>query len=381
MDQTVLSTEPGFSLDFAGDRWQLPELVGSWTRLVGGRVNHDGLCQTPQYFEHLSAIDGPGSLSLLTVQADDGRLAGVVPVHRLRWALPFEISGRLVGESRFRAAQVLGSQPLVPDDPELHDRVFATIADEFPECDAVVMGSVPINSFLWRYGETSSALRTRFLVYPYGRRSCHTIPLPATYEEYLGKLSGKKRYNLRRQVRRLGEAVELRCIERPDDVPALADAVAALRHAPATGPGRPIAGEALVEVEKFTDLAAHGLLLCYVLVSDGRPCAVTMGMKHAATYRLLCIMHDHAVAELSPGSTLVFMLIEDLIRRHHIETIDFGFGEPARPYPSIHVLEDRASLLLFRKTLANRGRRTAHAAFRAPVALMKRWLRTSPPPA
>src|SRR6185295_3850254 len=134
-----------------------------------------------------------------------------------------------------------------------------------------------------------------------------------------------KRYNLRRQARRLGEAVELRCIERPEDVPALADAVAALGHPPAVGPGRPITGAPLIEVEKFTDLAAHGLLLCYVLVSDGRPCAVTMGMKHAGTYRLFCISHDHAVAALSPGSTLVFMMIEDLIRRHHIETIDFGF--------------------------------------------------------
>ena len=104
-----------------------------------------------------------------------------------------------------------------------------------------------------------------------------------------------------------------------------------------------------------------------------------MGMKHGGTYRLVSIMHDHAVAELSPGSTLVFMLIEDLIRRHHIETIDFGFGEPARPYPSIHVLEDRASLLLFRKTLANRARRAAHAAFRAPIGLLKRWVRTPLP--
>jgi GNAT acetyltransferase-like protein len=379
MDQTVLSQESRFSLDFAGDRWQLPELVGSWTRLVDARVNHDSLCQTPQYFEHLSAIDGPRSLSLLAVHAPDGRLAGVVPLHRLRWALPFEVSGRGVAASRFRAVEVLGSQPLVPDDPMLHDRVFGAVADAFPECEAVVMGSVPIKSFLWRYCETSRELRTRFLVYPYGQRSCHTIPLPATFEEYLARLSGKKRYNLRRQVRRLGEAVELRCIERPDDVPALAEAVAALGLPAAGGPDRSIPGAPVIEVEKFTDLAAHGLLLCYVLVSDGRPCAVTIGMKHAGTYQLACISHNHAVAALSPGSTLVFMLIEDLIRRHHIETIDFGFGEPAQPYPSIHVLEERASLLLFRKTLANRARRAAHAGFRAPIGLLKRWFRPPPP--
>ena len=94
---------------------------------------------------------------------------------------------------------------------------------------------------------------------------------------------------------------------------------------------------------------------------------------------LACISHDHAVAALSPGSTLVFMLIEDIIRRHRIEVIDFGFGEPARPYPSTHVLEDRASVLLFRRTLANRVRQLAHAGFRAPIGLLKRWLRAPPP--
>jgi hypothetical protein len=379
MGQTMLSPGAAVILDFAGDRWQSPDLVRSWKRLLGARVNHDQLCQTPQYFEHLSTIDGPGSVSLLTVRGADGRLEGVVPFQVRRAALPFEIAGRVVAESRFRAVEILGSQPLVPDDPALHDRVFVTIADAFPECEAVVMGSVPIESFLWRHCETSRALRTRFLVYPYGRRSCHTVPLPATFEEYLAKLTAKKRYNLRRQVRRLGEAVELRCIERPEDVPALADAVAALgRPAPATiGPA--IGAAPLIEVEKFTDLAAHGLLLCYVLVRDGRPCAVTIGMKHGTTYRLACISHDHAVAALSPGSTLVFMLIEDIIRRHRIEVIDFGFGEPARPYPSTHVLEDRASVLLFRRTLANRVRQLAHAGFRAPIGLLKRWLRAPLP--
>jgi hypothetical protein len=378
MDQTVLSSERTLSLDFAGDRWREPDLVEPWTRLLGERVNHDGLRQSPEYFDHLSALDGPENLSLLAVSAG-GRLAGVVPLHLTGWSLPFEVSGRVIAQSRLRVVEVLGSQPLVADDAALHDRVFAAIADAFPECEAVGMVSVPTDSFLWRYCESSRELRRRFLVYPYGQRACHTMPLPATFAEYLAKLSGKKRYNLRRQVRRLGKGVELRCIERPEDVPALAEAVASLKQPSGVGPGAPTPDAPLVPVAQFADLAAHGLLLCYVLVSDGRPRAVTMGMKHAGTYQLACITHDHEVAALSPGSTLIFMLIEDLIQRHRIEVIDFGFGEPAQPHPSVHVLEERAPVLLFRKTLANRARRTAHSAFRAPIGLLKRWLRTPPP--
>jgi hypothetical protein len=54
MGQTMLSQGAAAILDFAGDRWQSPDLVRSWKRLLGARVNHGQLCQTPQYFEHLS---------------------------------------------------------------------------------------------------------------------------------------------------------------------------------------------------------------------------------------------------------------------------------------------------------------------------------------
>jgi hypothetical protein len=96
----------------------------------------------------------------------------------------------------------------MPSDPVLHDRLYATIDDSFPECEAIAMPSVPAESFLWRYCLGSRSIKRHFLVYiPYGKRLCHTMSLAATFEQYLAKLSAKKRYNLNRQVRKPGNSL------------------------------------------------------------------------------------------------------------------------------------------------------------------------------
>ena len=361
--------EPPYSLEFSGHCWRSPELRAVWEQFIQARDNHDALYQTPKFFEHLHATVTLDDLSLLTVWTADRSLAGVVPLRVARWSLSFDLSGYLLGESILRAVVVLGSQPLIPSDPALHDRLFITIGDAFPDCDAIGMDSVPSDSFLWRHCHDSKAIRDHFLVHiPYGRQACHTIPLPATFEEYLGKLTAKKRYNLRRQVRLLrafaNGALDLRRIETPDEVPLLLESVSALRRVP------PAPGDDL----RLMDLARRGILLAYLLFCGERRCAVVMGLQHDSTYRLDEMAHDQSIAALSPGSTMLFLMIEDLIR-HRIDLIDFGYGEPAYPYRSTNVPVRRGTILLLRKTFVNRLRRTGHWTFRTVITLIKHLLR------
>jgi hypothetical protein len=264
---------------------------------------------------------------------------------------------------------VLGSEPLIPNDPTLHDRLFITLADAFPDCDAIGMDSVAIDSFLWRHCHDSRAIRDYFLLHiPYGRQACHTIPLPATFDEYLAKFTAKKRYNLRRQVRLLqtfaNGALELRRIETPDEVPLLLESVSAFRRVPFPKGQEP----------RLRDLARRGILLGYVLLCGERRCAVIIGLQHKSTYRLDEIAHDQSIAALSPGSTTLYMLIEDLIR-HRMGLIDFGYGEPAHAYRSTNVTVQRGTILLLRKTFLNRLRRTGHSTFRTAITLIKQLLR------
>jgi hypothetical protein len=246
----------------------------------------------------------------------DRSLVGVVPLRVARWPLSFDPSGRVLAESILRAVVVLGSQPLIP----------------------------------------------------YGRQARHTIPLPATFEEYLAKLTAKKRYNLKRQVRLLkafaNGALELRRVDTPEDVPLLVESVSALRRVP------PAPGEDL----RLMDLARRGILLGYLLLCGKRRCAVVIGLQHDRTFRLDEMAHDQSIAALSPGSTALYMLIEDLIRQR-MGMVDFGYGEPAYPYRSTNVTVERGTILLLRRTFVNRLRRTGHWTFRTAITRLKRLLR------
>ena len=378
MKQDGLNLDPPFLINFADDRWRCPEFRASWARLMERRANHDALDQAPQFWEHLYARI-PEKLSILTVHAAGDALAGVVPLRKVRWPLAFDVSGRVLAQTTLDAIVILGSQPLMPSDPVLHDRLYATIDDSFPECEAIAMPSVPTESFLWRYCLESRSIKRHFLVYiPYGKRLCHTMSLAATFEQYLAKLSAKKRYNLNRQVRKLrefaGGSLELRCIDKPEDLPTLIEAVSALNrqhHRNAL-----ISSDHLIiDHGEFSDLAARGILLSYVLFCGTRPCAVTMGTRYERTYGgLHRIAYDQSLAALSPGSTMLFLVIEDLIRRHQIELIDFGYGEPAYRQHSTNVLVERGTILLLRKTLVNRLRRSEHASFQTAIGLLKQLL-------
>jgi len=377
--------ESPYHLDFSGGGWRSPELLRGWEQLLHGRCNPDGLYQTPEFFEHLHAFGTePKKLSLMTVRGADGSLAGVVPLRVTRASLNFDVSDRVLGTLKLSAVEVLGSQPLIPSTSTLHDRLFSTIIGAFPGCHAITMRNVPSDSFLWRHCHESKVLRSQFIVYvPYGKRYCHTIPLPVTFEEYLTHFRAKKRYNLRRQVRRLHThargAVELRRIETPDDVPALIDAVDTLRRGSRSDSNHAHTGQLPeIDPDAFADLARRDMLLCYVLLCEGRPCAAAIGLKYGRTYQmgnpmaasilkgLDRMIHDESMAAFSPGTILLFLFIEDLISRgYHL--IDMGYGEPAYRHSSTNLVVERGSILLLRRTLSNSVYHVGHAAFRAGV--------------
>jgi len=374
-----------YHLDFSGDGWRTPELLQGWDQLLNGRCNPDGLYQTPDFFEHLHALGAEQKkLSLMTVRGADGSLAGVVPLRVTRASLSFDVSHRVLGAVNVSAVEVLGSQPLIPSTSTHHDRLFSTIIGAFPGCHAITMRNVPTDSFLWRHCHESKVLRSQFIVYvPYGKRHCHTIPLPATFEEYLTQFSAKKRYNLRRQVRRLHThargAVELRRIEAPNDVTALIDAVETLRRGSRSDSTHAHTGQLPeIDPDAFADLARRDMLLGYVLLCEGRPCAAAVGVKYGRTYQMGSPMaayilkghdrmiHDESMAAFSPGTVLLFLFIEDLISRGY-QLIDLGYGEPAYRHSSTNLVVERGTILLLRRTFSNSVYHVGHAAFRAGV--------------
>jgi hypothetical protein len=197
--------------------------------------------------------------------------------------------------------------------------------------------------------------------------------LPATVESYLAKFGAKRRYNLKRQTRILQDyfqgQLELRRFDSPHEVGDLVKLITpAGEFAGLSGWG----GKAMtIDRREAQDLAARGLLLIYLLIGAGRPCAALAGLKYQGIYHLDEIPRDRSLDWFSPGSTAFHLAIKDLIRSTSIRRIDLGFGEPAYPHSATNVTELRASLLLFRRTLANRLLRATHATFESLIDLGK----------
>jgi hypothetical protein len=210
----------------------------------------------------------------------------------------------------------------------------------------------------------------------HGVRGCHVIPLPATVDAYWAKFGAKRRYNLRRQARifrdHFGGRLELRRFDSPHQIGELID----LMTPTGTFDGlRSWNGKDVTTDRRQTEsLADRGLLLIYLLIGAGRPCAALMGLKYRGVYYVDAIPRDRGLDRFSPGVTAVQLAIEDLIRHTSIRKIDMGYGTPAYRHSSTNVTEPRASLLLLRRTLANRLLRRTHATFNSLLDLSRACL-------
>jgi CelD/BcsL family acetyltransferase involved in cellulose biosynthesis len=372
-----------YSLALSQDDWDSPEIRRAWEGLIARSASAGALEKCPEFLDHLLSTNDPSQFHLATLRDGTGSIVGVVPLRVKRSGLEVSLSGRVLWESRAQAVSFLGGVPLLPTDPVAHDLIFDAIERELPAYPAIAMRGVPLDSFLWRYLHTSDYLKDKFILYPVnGVRHCHTIPLPATVGDYRARLSGKKRYNLRRQVRVLndlcGGRLKLLRVESPQQVGDFVEAINATeRFAGLTQWGR--LGLLTVDRSETEGLAGRGLLLNYILMCDDRPCAALMGMQYRGVYYLSAIPRDRTLDRFSPGSTAFHMAIEDLIRDTPIVSIDLGFGKPAYLYSTTNVVEPRASLLLLRRTPGNRIRRRVHAASRLIIDFAKRCFERSSP--
>lgn len=365
-------------------RCDAPEFRRDWQALVATSRNLYSQYQSPQWFDHLRAIGDPGLLPPLAVTDRDGRLAGIVPLSFGERDLIFTTKERILWRSVLQVVSILGSDPLMPDDPELVGRVFAEALDSAPGADGVYLHSVAADGILWRHLKVESRRRDRLVYLASGRRPFHFLELPETFQAYLAKFGAKKRYNLARQVRLLREQaagrLELHRIERPQDVVGFAGDTATVVE-------RSWQGElttsgvtrAARDPRALEDLARRGLLRSYLLVCAGRPCAFVVGYQDRDVFHYAEIGYDREFGRFSPGAVLLYLLLEDLYAHRRPRWVNFGIGEAAYKREFGNRETTDASVFVLRRTAANLGRVRAHQAFRGIVELAKR-LRSSRSP-
>ena len=364
--------------------WDSPEIRCAWEASLASSNDPRSLKKSPRFFDYLRQTRGDGAVALLTARDDTGSVVAVVPLLLGRVGFRFDVAGHILAKFSLSGVTVLGSLPQLPRELFPYDGLFDAISRQFSGCGIVRIESVPTESPFWRYLQHSRYLRKSFFIHvPDGIQQCHTIPLPATFEEYLGQLKAKKRYNIKRQIRLLKTSgagqLELQRIESRDQIPKFDNQVSIVQQASRVrGISQPYWAPSLVRAN-LEALADRGLLLSYVLSCGDSPCAAAFGMIHERCYYLESLIRDPSFDRFSPGTSLVHLVAEDLISSQSADLIDLGFGEPAYKHSSTNVTQGRSTVFLLRKTLPNRMRFCSHAVFKWSVARVKRALHRGGP--
>jgi len=333
------------------------------------------LFQSSEYFDFLLATERPGDLGVvLLTTVKSGQVCGLIPIRRTSHPLKLSVGKHAFGAITLNAIQILGSLPNMHALPQRFDELVQLLMQSFPDADALCLESVPVRSWLWRHMSTSETIRQSFHVYvPYGPRQWYSIDLPQSFRQYQGRFSAKQRYNLTRQVRRLrdhgGGLLQLRRIASAEHVQEFVASMETL----ATQQER----TEILRPNQYAALADRGLLLSFVLVCGALPCAIAFGTRHASTLQVHTLFYDRSVWPLSPGTTLQYMIVQNVIETGVVSRIEFGYSPGTASTSSVNDGAAKGQVLLMRKNKGNLAKKIFHELFCEIILQAKRFCQRS----
>jgi hypothetical protein len=322
--------------------------------------------QSPEYFEYLMATAKSPNIPHLYMasKADNAEVLGMVLVWRRDQTFEYRAGNKVFAKQTIPILTLLGGTMLIPTGSSYLGQVIDALLTDFPECKAVALPTLPLNCYPRESIQWSNTAASPHIFYvEHGWRKCHTIPLPSNFVEYEKQFGGKKRYNLKRQIRLLKAikgGITLHRIEEPSQIPLLMEALKVLDPA-----------KQYLSAHQFAKLAELGLLLCFVAEHGGQIVGVQLGSRYERTYYVHNTVHDRELDQVSAGTSILHMVIRDLIEQCNIDLVDMGYGSPAHSHSSTNIVVHRGQVLLMRKTLRNYLLANTHQAWGKCIAYAK----------
>lgn len=168
-----------------------------------------------------------------------------------------------------------------------------------------------------------------WLCYSPRQERLYVVDIAGSFDDYLKRRSAKSRQNLKRAVKRLqeGNADALQVVTSPEDMPAFhREAVDISRQTYQTqllGAGLP---DTPAFLQSMQDKAARGEARGYLLRDQGQSVAFAWCAARGATLVYEVIGYRPEQAERSPGTVLLYLILEDLFELGHYPVLDFGPG-------------------------------------------------------
>ena len=262
----------------------------------------------------------PGrAVQLLTLRADDGSIAALLPLYEERDGC-WRITGGADVSDYLDLIAPAGTEE------EAWHTLLQHRAAHGDEWDLCAVRAASPTAALLPVLAPSAGLRTVVEV----QDRCPILKLPATWDAYLATLSGKDRHELRRKMRKLPRELPGVTVRSHADARGWDDALGAflaLHRRSKVGKARFMDER----MERFfrdatSALVGRGWARLWFLESDGVPVATFLCIEHGDTVGLYNSGFDPVHARLAPGIVLLAHVIKDAIDRG-VPVFDFLRGE------------------------------------------------------
>lgn len=223
------------------------------------------------------------------------------------------VGDRLLGDGRSGEAEVF------------LDEVARLLESDRAEC--VCFDDLEVGSPLWRAANALEASgRVRVFHHPAVPQPHWWIRFPSTPARYWERFSSKSRNTLRRRAKKLAHRLVRVC--RPSEV------VEFLRKAEHVSrrswQGQRLGARVRNDERQrrfLTALAERGALRSYLLESETEPIAFLLGVQDRDRFRYEEVGFDGAYEKRSPGTVLLYRVLEDLLAGDCPPLFDFGAGD------------------------------------------------------
>lgn len=257
------------------------------------------------------------------------------------------------------------------DWPPIAEAVSSAVDDNL---DGVLFRKVSITSVapgIARFGS--------FIGYVPFREVLHCVALQGTFADYLKSFSGKSRQNLVRAVRRFSErqqpSAAWEVLTAPEDMPRFQSEAAEISRQ--TYQTR-LLGAGLPPCTKFTEelveLAKRGMARGYLLRDRGKAIAFAWCREQdrRLIYDIVGYLPDYAAH--SPGTVLLYHVLEDAFSQKRFDIVDFGPGEAQYKAMFANQHLEYVDLYLFKPTIQRRLMVTLHWQLVNRVGELGQWL-------
>jgi CelD/BcsL family acetyltransferase involved in cellulose biosynthesis len=337
---------------------------------------------SPTLYEHQCTIEPRPENRVAVIRDDEGNVVGICPIVLWQLTMQFAAGKRLVARIMVKAATVLSCDPLVPPDPDLYRLLFRGLLDQLPWCDCVYLDSIALDSFPCKYLYSTEDRSRHYLLYPRRVKAREWIYMETgpSADSFLKEKQRRTRNTLKRRVKKLSEygagSLECRRVDAEAEVDEFYESALAIARESWQfhNLGRSLDETALCRAN-LHNLARIGCLRAYLLQCGGKPCAFVIGYQYQDILQFEQTAYTPEFANLSPGTVLYYLMLEDLYRHRPPSFVNHGIGvTPHKRLFSNRTLHD-TTVYLFRPSMRNRLRCLSHGLWCSSIELAKRILR------